>query len=46
MHGGQQAEDQLDRAEVVELNRALEVMKAVVAQRKGAADRTAGGSGV
>ena len=41
-HVGQQTHDQLDRAEVVELDRALEVVEAVVGERDRAADRAAG----
>ena len=39
---GQQADDQLDRAEVVELHRAFEVVEAVVAERDRAPDRAPG----
>ncbi len=38
----QQPDDQLDRAEVVELHRAFEVVEAVVAERDRAPDRAAG----
>ena len=41
-HHRQQPQDQLHRAEVVELHRALEVVEAVVGQRDRAADRAAG----
>jgi len=41
-HVGQKAHDQLDRAEIVELDRALEVVKAVIGERHRATDRAAG----